>query len=290
MSDFRFACPHCGQRIQCDSTSRGSQIPCPACQKMLTIPAPAAKTPVHHEPSPDPEPIGASAPLPLALVSFVCSLGLAAGSIPGIVCGHLAMIRFRKDVSLRGKGLALAGLAIGYLSLLGSIAFLMVGFFVLHPKSGHQLTAKEQAANTPAILAARRVDEVKIGDFESESAHQMKTRFSRGGEFSGRRVRDALNGGMISYDLQVDPVQPVNLYCTYWGNDSGGRRFDILVNEKVIATQVLDFNDAGHFFDVEYKIPQELTRGRTNVTVVFQAYPRKTAGGLYGCQTLKRKN
>lgn len=291
MSDFRFACPHCGQRISCDSQYRGTQIPCPSCQQTLTVPAPVAKAPIAaHAESPT-APAAASGTgkiSPLALISLVSSLGLGAGSIPGIVCGHLARAHIRRDPSLRGKGMATAGLIISYSFLLGAIAFLSAGFFVLSPKEGHQLTAKEQAANTAAVLASRRVDEVKINDPVSESAHEMKVRFSRSGPYSDRMVRDALNGGFISYTMKVDASQPMSLYCTYWGNDGDGRRFDILVNDEVIVTQTLHFNDPGHFFDVEYPIPQRLTRGRTNVTVVFQGYPRKTVGGLFGCQMLKR--
>jgi hypothetical protein len=63
----------------------------------------------------------------------------------------------------------------------------------------------------------------------------------------------------------------------------------LLINDTVIATQILEFNDPGHFFDVEYKIPEKLTRSQNTVRVTFQAYPRKTAGGLYGCQTLTRQ-
>ena len=290
MSDFRFACPHCGQRIEGDAAYRGIQINCPACQKALTVPAPVAKTPIADLLKSAAAAIPPAAPKlsSLALISFVCSFGLAVGSIPGIVCGHLARKHLRRDPALRGNGLAVAGLIVSYFLLFASIAFFTVGFFALSPKTGHQLTLNEQAANTPAMLAARRVDEVKIGDPASESAHEMKTRFSGSGPFSGRLVRDARNGGSISYDLKVDPVRPMSLYCTYWGNDSDGRRFDILINETVFATQTLEFNDPGHFFDVEYKIPEKLTHGQNTVTVAFQAYPRKTAGGIYGCQTLTR--
>jgi hypothetical protein len=289
MSDFRFGCPHCGQRIEGDAAYRGTQINCPACQKVITVPAPVAKTPIADllkaAAANTPQETKLSS---FALISFVCAFGLAAGSIPGIVCGHLARKHFRRDPSLRGKGLAVAGLSISYFFLFASIAFFTVGFFVLSPKTGHQLSPNEQTANTPTVLAARRVDEVKIGDPTSESAHEMKTRFSGSGLFSGRMVRDARNGGSIGYDLKVDPARSMSLYCTYWGNDSDGRRFDILINETVIATQTLEFNDPGHFFDVEYKIPEKLTHGQNTVTVAFQAYPRKTAGGIYGCQTLTR--
>jgi hypothetical protein len=289
MSDFRFGCPHCGQRIEGDAAYRGTQINCPACQKVITVPAPVAKTPIADllkaAAANTPQETKLSS---FALISFVCAFGLAAGSIPGIVCGHLARKHFRRDPSLRGKGLAVAGLSISYFFLFASIAFFTVGFFALSPKTGHQLTLNEQTANTPTVLAARRVDEVKIGDPTSESAHEMKIRFSDSGPFSGRMVRDARNGGSISYGLKVDPARPMSLYCTYWGNDSDGRRFNILINETVIATQTLEFNDPGHFFDVEYKIPGPLTHGQNTVTVVFQAYPRQTAGGIYGCQTLTR--
>ena len=42
MSDFKFACPVCGQHITCDSDSSGSQMECPTCFRKLVIPqAPA---------------------------------------------------------------------------------------------------------------------------------------------------------------------------------------------------------------------------------------------------------
>jgi hypothetical protein len=116
----------------------------------------------------------------------------------------------------------------------------------------------------------------------------MQSRFSGSGQFSGRPVRDAINGGCISYNLKVDPSRAMSLYCTYWGNDAAGRRFDILINSTVIATQTLNYNDPGHFFDVEYFIPEKLTRGQSTVRVTFQAYARRTVGGIYGCKTLTR--
>jgi hypothetical protein len=289
MSDFRFGCPHCGQRIEGDPAYRGTQIACPACQKMITVPSPVARTPIADllksaAVNPPQNPKLSS----LALISFVCSFGLAAGSIPGIICGHLARKHIRRDSSLLGNGLALAGLVVSYFFLFASILFFTVGFWGLSPKTGHQLSAAEQAANTPQVLAARRVDEVLVGDSVSEFDHDLKSRFSGSGIFFNRKVRDAINGGCISYIVKVDSARPMSLYCTYWGNDSVGRRFDILINETVIATQTLEFNDPGHFFDVEYLIPETLTHGQTNVTITFQAYPRKTAGGLYGCQMLTR--
>lgn len=46
MSEFKFACPVCGQHITCDSDSAGTQMSCPTCFRKLVVPqapAPGAK-------------------------------------------------------------------------------------------------------------------------------------------------------------------------------------------------------------------------------------------------------
>jgi len=58
----------------------------------------------------------------LAVASLVFSLVGPIGSIPAIVCGHIALRKIRKEVAVKGRGLALAGLIIGYAVLGLSIA------------------------------------------------------------------------------------------------------------------------------------------------------------------------
>jgi len=42
MSEFKFACPVCGQHITCDSAESGTQMECPTCYRKLVVPqAPA---------------------------------------------------------------------------------------------------------------------------------------------------------------------------------------------------------------------------------------------------------
>src|SRR6516165_10076293 len=46
MSEFKFACPVCGQHITADSSSSGGQLECPTCFQKLIIPqAPSTKDP-----------------------------------------------------------------------------------------------------------------------------------------------------------------------------------------------------------------------------------------------------
>ena len=45
MSEFKFACPVCGQHITADSSASGSQLDCPTCFRKIVVPqAPAAET------------------------------------------------------------------------------------------------------------------------------------------------------------------------------------------------------------------------------------------------------
>jgi Domain of unknown function (DUF4190) len=63
----------------------------------------------------------------LAIASLICSL-TCLGWLPGIICGHLARYKIRRDPKLTGNGLAMAGLIIGYATLI-----LSVGSAVLIP-------------------------------------------------------------------------------------------------------------------------------------------------------------
>lgn len=53
----------------------------------------------------------------LAIASLVLSLIGPIGCIPAIVCGHIALRKIRKEPTVKGHGLALAGLIIGYVGL-----------------------------------------------------------------------------------------------------------------------------------------------------------------------------
>ena len=78
------------------------------------------------------------------------------------------------------------------------------------------------------------------------------------GEFNDRRWRHATDGGWFSYTLKVLPDQPQELLVIYWGSDAGGREFDILIDGQKLATQKLESNKPGQFYDQMYPLPKEL--------------------------------
>lgn len=93
MSEFKFACPICGQHITADSKDTGSQIPCPTCFRKIVVPqAPAttdpkfvlsaseANKPRPQVTAPQLEPIKPTAGKPALPVALIILLVLACGA------------------------------------------------------------------------------------------------------------------------------------------------------------------------------------------------------------------
>ena len=137
-------------------------------------------------------------------------------------------------------------------------------------------------------LAARTVDRVIIGDAPSEAEHQFKGEKTDSGNYGERTWRHAVEGGWFSYRLKPGSGEPVALVCTYFGDDAGPRVFDIMVEGEKVATQKLERNRPGEFFEVEYPLAASLIQEKATITVRFQGHPGNFAGGVFGCAIRKQ--
>ena len=139
-------------------------------------------------------------------------------------------------------------------------------------------------------LESRTVDRVNPGEEQNERDHKLEGEKTEAGDFGNRKWRHADDGGLFRYVVKVLPDQPQELSVTYWGSDAGRRVFDILVDGKKLATERLSSTTApSSFFDQVYPLPEDLTKGKNQVTVTFQAHPRQTAGGVFGLRFLSIK-
>jgi len=136
-------------------------------------------------------------------------------------------------------------------------------------------------------LQARTVDTV-VPEMQPERDHNYQGERSSAGVHAGRHWRHAYPGGWFSYEMKVGADRPVDLMVTYWGSDVG-RTFDVLVDGRKLATQTLNMQKPGEFFDVTYPIPEELVKGKQKVTVRFEAPGNSMAGGVFGCRIVKRR-
>jgi uncharacterized protein len=137
-----------------------------------------------------------------------------------------------------------------------------------------------------AAVAARRkeiegrtFDTVDVGDDASERAHAFKSEAAGEGFVEGRRWRDARSNGFLSYELKVQPDKPLTLVCTFRGSEGQRRVFDIIVDGQKIATETLAYHPT-ELLDREFLVPEALTRGKSKLTVRFEAQANARTGGL----------
>ncbi|HEY9165757.1 MAG TPA: beta-L-arabinofuranosidase domain-containing protein [Candidatus Kryptonia bacterium] len=138
-----------------------------------------------------------------------------------------------------------------------------------------------------AAIEKVTIDFVQPGDDKSEQTHDMKGENTSSGEAFNRNWRHAYDGGWFSFAMKIERGGPDTLVCTYWGGDSGDRTFDILLNGRKIATQTLQNNSPGKFFDVRYPVPVDIANGTDNVSIKFVSRPDSTAGGVFGIRIIK---
>ncbi len=129
-------------------------------------------------------------------------------------------------------------------------------------------------------IAARSIDVMHLGEMQPERDHDLTSEQSYPAAYRGRNGRDARSGGFFEFTMKV-ASGPLVLQATYWGGERK-RTFDILVDTVKIATQVLDNDAPGKFVDIDYALPEALTRGKSRVKVRFVPHDRSSAGPVFG--------
>ncbi|WP_420141602.1 beta-L-arabinofuranosidase domain-containing protein [Sphingomonas sp.] len=149
-----------------------------------------------------------------------------------------------------------------------------------------QVYAAEQARL--ADLQARSVDVMHLGEMQPERDHRLESANSYTTVYRGRHGRDARDDGYFQFRMKVRPGSLV-LQATYWGEERN-RDFHIFVDGQKIGAQKLDGERPGEFFDVDYPIPETLTRGKAEVTVRFQPAARLArTGPVFGVRIYAAK-
>jgi DUF1680 family protein len=131
------------------------------------------------------------------------------------------------------------------------------------------------------------IDTVTPGANDSESAHNYQNQNAAPSYYEGRPGREARPNGWFSYDLTIAADQPLKLVCTYRGSGGRTRTFDILIDGQKLATETLAAQ-APELFDVEYVIPDTLTKGKSKVTVKFQPQPESATAPIFDVRMVRR--
>ena len=145
----------------------------------------------------------------------------------------------------------------------------------------------EAARKQQQLLEASTTDYLRPGEMQPERDHRLKGEKTDAGEAMSRHYRHATDGGWFSFEMNTAKTPAAELICTYWGSDDGNRTFDILADGALIATERLDKDKPGEFFDRHYNIPAAVLKDKSSITITFRAHPGNTAGGLFGCRVVR---
>lgn len=136
-------------------------------------------------------------------------------------------------------------------------------------------------------LEAATIDFFQPGEMQPERNHNFKDEKTWVGENKNRKFREVDRGGWFSCEMKVLKNEPVSLVVEYWGGYTGGKTFDILVENQKIATENISGKKPGEFIDVTYNIPEELISGKEKITVKFVPHEGHRAGPVFGVRTIK---
>ncbi len=143
-------------------------------------------------------------------------------------------------------------------------------------------------------LDDKTVDKVAPGEQQPEADHRMKNENSTTGTANGEFYRDAGkcsggDGGFISYELETNSEDSLDLMVRYWGNEGCTRAFDIMIDgEKLASENIVNKWKVDEFVNVKYPIPDNMVKGKKVITVKFQA-STGMVGGIFGVRLLRNK-
>ncbi len=221
-------CPNCSKEIQEDFAV------CPWCGMNLTLPAPGG-TPVE---------VKTSGKAIASLVLGIFPVIPLFGSIVAVVFGHISLNEIGKSAGrLKGKGMAIAGLVLGYIGI-AVIPFILIVAAIAIPNLLRARMMANQASavgslhtiNTAELTYAATYSENFSPDLQSlDGSAQPPTAQAAGlidntlasGLRSGYKFTYApgppdANGAIKTYTVHADPVVPNNTGLDYYFTDQSG--------------------------------------------------------------------
>jgi len=109
----------------------------------------------------------------------------------------------------------------------------------------------------------------------------------RSWSLEGRSCRSTRYGGWFGYRLRLPEAGPAALRVTYWGGETRRHSFEVTAEGETLATQSLFDDRPGELYEVEYALPERLTRGRDALRIAFRTGPRQSTGAIFQVRTVR---
>ncbi len=159
----------------------------------------------------------------------------------------------------------------------------------VEPEAAHAAReAREQeAADARRAVAARTVDAVVAGAQADEEAHGLQQERTSAWALEGRSCRSTRYGGSWSYALGLPVSGPAAVRVSYWGGETRRHVFEVVAEGETLATQSLFDDRPGELYELEYVLPERLTRGKQRVRVGFRTGPTQSTGAVFEVRVVR---
>ena len=127
---------------------------------------------------------------------------------------------------------------------------------------------------------------MRLGDADAESEHSLESKISYAVVYRGRAGRDARSGGFFECAMKANPG-PLTLQATYWGEERD-RRFKILVDGVVMASEQLSGAGPADFMERDYSVDEALTQEKSTLRIRFEPETGFSAGPVFGLRLYQR--
>jgi len=153
--------------------------------------------------------------------------------------------------------------------------------------SEYETRVTERAAEQERLrkLEAATVAAVPIGDAEAEKAFKQQGEVTNIVRADGRPGRRAAK--WFSYEVPVDSARPSALVVTYNSDTRQRRVFEIFADGQRVGQQTIERSSVSRFFDVEYHLGPDLTRGKDKVVVRFEAASGSEVAPVFGIRIVR---
>jgi hypothetical protein len=138
-------------------------------------------------------------------------------------------------------------------------------------------------------LEAATISFVQPGELQQEKNFNQQGEDTSAERTMGKPARRGKK--WFSFELPVDPAHPLAVVVTYHSEERGKRTFEILVDGQRVGEQTIERSGpgtaVGRFFDVEYRIPAEMSKDKSKVTVRFQATGGNEIAAVFGIRAIR---
>ena len=138
-------------------------------------------------------------------------------------------------------------------------------------------------------LEAATVAYLTPGDPENEKNFNLKSEESAPDRLLGRVGRRSRK--WFSYDLPIESATQLALLVTLNPEERAKRSFEILVDGQRIGEGLIERfppgSPTGRFYNLDYKIPADLVKGKQKVTVRFQSTAGNETPAVFGIRIVR---